>query len=246
MNTEKIRELLELCEVTESDWAEYRLAAVDAANREINLSECLSHKINAIKKLAREALLTPEAAEGELVARITEYLSLGGLHNPELANHDKVRDLLIDCRAALTNEPAKLKFWRCPYCKSDVASHDWLECDERTDKRVERLAKALSEPAPDSPVDLGALIASLWLAINANQSSDDEGALYKRAAIALESLTKQLEGHEGAWRELAEHATIRQFRGMQEATIRVDCATFPLAYPKIKDAIARLKAKGEK
>jgi len=37
--------------------------------------------------------------------RITEYLSGGGLFNPELANHDAVRDLLIDCRAALT-EPA--------------------------------------------------------------------------------------------------------------------------------------------
>jgi hypothetical protein len=31
-------------------------------------------------------------------ARITEYLSLGGLFNPELMEHDKVRDLLIDAR----------------------------------------------------------------------------------------------------------------------------------------------------
>jgi hypothetical protein len=36
--------------------------------------------------------------------RITEYLSLGGLWNPELMDHDKVRDLLIDARAALTQE----------------------------------------------------------------------------------------------------------------------------------------------
>ena len=35
----------------------------------------------------------------ELEARITSYLSLGGLFNPEMANHDAVRDLLIDCRA---------------------------------------------------------------------------------------------------------------------------------------------------
>lgn len=34
----------------------------------------------------------------ELAARITGYLSGGGLFNPELANHDAVRDLLIDCR----------------------------------------------------------------------------------------------------------------------------------------------------
>lgn len=30
--------------------------------------------------------------------RITEYLSGGGLFNPELANHDAVRDLLIAAR----------------------------------------------------------------------------------------------------------------------------------------------------
>jgi hypothetical protein len=33
--------------------------------------------------------------------RITQYLSAGGLFNPELANHDAVRDLLIDARAML-------------------------------------------------------------------------------------------------------------------------------------------------
>lgn len=36
-----------------------------------------------------------------LIARITEYLSAGGLFNPELANHEAVRDLLIECRDAL-------------------------------------------------------------------------------------------------------------------------------------------------
>jgi hypothetical protein len=45
-----------------------------------------------------------------LSERITAYLSGGGLFNPELANHEAVRDLLIECRAALdamapTGEP---------------------------------------------------------------------------------------------------------------------------------------------
>jgi hypothetical protein len=40
----------------------------------------------------------------ELEQRITAYLSGGGLFNPELADHDRVRDLLIDCRAALAAE----------------------------------------------------------------------------------------------------------------------------------------------
>lgn len=36
-----------------------------------------------------------------LSSRITEYLIAGGLFNPEMMEHDKVRDLLIDCRAFL-------------------------------------------------------------------------------------------------------------------------------------------------
>ena len=39
-----------------------------------------------------------------LLARITDYLSGGGLFNPEFANHDAVRDLLIECRDALAQQ----------------------------------------------------------------------------------------------------------------------------------------------
>ena len=42
----------------------------------------------------------------ELAGRITAYLASGGLFNPEYANHDAVRDLLIDCREALSGESA--------------------------------------------------------------------------------------------------------------------------------------------
>ena len=37
----------------------------------------------------------------DLIERITDYLVSGGLFNPELAEHDKVRNLLVDCREAL-------------------------------------------------------------------------------------------------------------------------------------------------
>lgn len=33
-----------------------------------------------------------------VIERINNYLSSGGLFNPELMEHDKVRDILIDCR----------------------------------------------------------------------------------------------------------------------------------------------------
>ena len=38
---------------------------------------------------------------GAVCDRITAYLSGGGLFNPEMANHDAVRDLLIDARAEI-------------------------------------------------------------------------------------------------------------------------------------------------
>jgi hypothetical protein len=40
----------------------------------------------------------------ELSDRITEYLTMGGLFNPELANHVAVRDLLIECRKVLDEQ----------------------------------------------------------------------------------------------------------------------------------------------
>lgn len=36
-----------------------------------------------------------------VIQRINDYLYSGGAFNPELANHDAVRDLLIDCREVL-------------------------------------------------------------------------------------------------------------------------------------------------
>lgn len=36
-----------------------------------------------------------------LIERIQDYLANGGLFNPEMMEHDKVRALLLDCREAL-------------------------------------------------------------------------------------------------------------------------------------------------
>lgn len=44
-----------------------------------------------------------------VVERITAYLVGGGLFNPELANHDAVRDLLIDARDALMASEQSVK-----------------------------------------------------------------------------------------------------------------------------------------
>ena len=39
----------------------------------------------------------------DIVETIAEYLSMGGLFNPEMMEHDTVRNLIIECRAEITS-----------------------------------------------------------------------------------------------------------------------------------------------
>jgi len=60
------------------------------------------HYIDKYWKVYRDPRPLPALPpEPSLPDRITSYLATGGLFNPELAKHDVVRDLLIECRAAL-------------------------------------------------------------------------------------------------------------------------------------------------
>lgn len=59
----------------------------------------------------------------ELVSRITNHLASGGLFNPELAIHDRVTALLIECRDFIAVQPAgaatagEREWPPCPFCK---------------------------------------------------------------------------------------------------------------------------------
>jgi hypothetical protein len=57
----------------------------------------------------------------DLATRIAAYLSGGGLFNPELANHDAVRDLIIDCRARIEELQAKAADWQAMKDELDMA-----------------------------------------------------------------------------------------------------------------------------
>lgn len=52
-----------------------------------------------------------------VIQRINAYLYSGGAFNPELADHDAVRDLLIDCREALIGN-AKFQATNLPLAPS--------------------------------------------------------------------------------------------------------------------------------
>lgn len=73
------------------------VACLEENLRKTDRCDCESYK--------RETELMQTVArmrDALLVQRITAYLSDGGLWNPELALHGSVRDLLMDCRAALS------------------------------------------------------------------------------------------------------------------------------------------------
>jgi len=56
----------------------------------------------------------------DVTQRCTDYLSGGGLFNPELADHDAVRDLIIDCRDYIERLQIDLRLasWSAmEYCK---------------------------------------------------------------------------------------------------------------------------------
>lgn len=90
---------------------------------------------------------TPSVTE-----RITAYLKGGGLFNPDLANHDAVRDLLIDCREALA---AALKAKE--EAERDAQRYRWLREHHQTDVR-HRLTWYLPRTQPLNEIGLDAAI----------------------------------------------------------------------------------------
>lgn len=65
---------------------------------------------------SKELRLRNTPRKPSLIDRITEYLELGGLFNPELMEHDKVRDLLIDCRTSISRHVLNHIEHICPTC----------------------------------------------------------------------------------------------------------------------------------
>ena len=114
----------------------------------------------------REAKIDCGDAE-RLSARITEYLSAGGLWNPECMDHDKVRRLLIDCRtefdAAIADsaiksaiaqvdaartaerELAALRNRPCPYVHSSGEGTHYCTLPHAAEKELAELRKRIDE-----------------------------------------------------------------------------------------------------
>ncbi len=59
----------------------------------------------------------------DILDRIQNYLGSGGLFNPELMEHDKVRDLIRDCREEIT-QLREIAFGVAMMDSNDYTEHD--------------------------------------------------------------------------------------------------------------------------
>ena len=59
----------------------------------------------------------------DILDRIQNYLGSGGLFNPELMGHDKVRDLICDCREEIT-QLREIAFDVAMMVSNDYTEHD--------------------------------------------------------------------------------------------------------------------------
>lgn len=55
----------------------------------------------------------------DLIARLTEWLLLGGNFNPELMNSDKTRELILECRDALEATSLRPQH-RTPFSEDEI------------------------------------------------------------------------------------------------------------------------------
>lgn len=102
--------------------------------------------IGRISELEQQ-LAQAQAACAQLSVRITDYLSCGGLFNPEAMEHDKVRDLLIDCRDNFNGR--KQEGWLSPDEAKRIENCIAI-CEAKNEElgaKLERYEKVLKEYA---------------------------------------------------------------------------------------------------
>ena len=87
----------------------------------------------------------------DCVGRITAYLTHGGLWNPELAIHEAVRQLFMDCREELITAERELA-----EARKDAERYRWLrsECGRYIDwDELESIDGDISEVGFDAAID---------------------------------------------------------------------------------------------
>ena len=171
-----------------------------------------------------EKTLTPEAVEGELVAELRrEHETLSAR---AVSAIDKYRaELYGRAAAALAPsgvEPAKPGWVERQLENSRKTVSEWSRAKKQAAGITDEM---VAEPATDSPVDVGErawadkqFIENVVIELrtpcdrddfdNCTNAPDNLDATSNQAADLIESLTKQLEGHEGERADLLEYINI--------------------------------------
>lgn len=89
-----------------------------------------------------------------LSQRITDYLSGGGLFNPELANHEAVRDLLIECRD-------ELAMWKPMTPREAEKALAEAEAMPVSEEYIDEIIRRATDPATVIPNSEQARLAAL-------------------------------------------------------------------------------------
>ena len=116
------------------------------------------------------------AAPPTLEQRITDYLASGGLFNPEHMEHDKVRELLIDCRLALAAPDAELRELRANAKKIIRQVKGWDERDYKLWSELQNLPSfGLVAGNPINPLIARDAVVQLMKKLAAAREKELEG-----------------------------------------------------------------------
>jgi hypothetical protein len=119
-----------------------------------------------------------EAIMNELVERIRNYLGNGGLFNPELMDHEKLRDLLIDCRETL--EEAEKRSW-------------FAECRAMVDRLIEILR---AEPDKERAIELIRFMAHNEEPLKARLAAERAAGREEMRELAANEARRGNNGHD--------------------------------------------------
>lgn len=124
--------------------------------------------------------IPPDHAVTRLLSRIQSYLGNGGLFNPEMMEHDKVRDLLIDCREAFAAQQTAASIGR-DWLK-DSSLERWFPYDAGELSRLQELVKTFN-PQMEEP-------ASLRDALRWRNADSEKPTCSGRYAVLKEEIPK--------------------------------------------------------
>jgi hypothetical protein len=135
----------------------------------------------------------------EIVERINSYLASGGLWTPDLANHEAVRDMLIDIRDALhqsSHEPRAergfeaVRLLRMWLDYSNDANDP--RCAPHPHEQTEAFfAASAPPPPPEHPLSSGDAIACIGMALQ-NPDTDEWPQLLRDCMHVIERMEGEL------------------------------------------------------